>query len=97
MTASGYGVSLWGDEMRWWNEMVRTAVQCCDCAPNHRLVHFKGWFIRYVNYISIKPLKKPKALKPLLCLVSDSRAPRSLSAGARMGAGRAEVPTWGMA
>ena len=45
-----------------------------------------------------KTAKKPKSLKPILCLASDCRGPGRLSAGIRTGWGwRVEGPTRRMA
>lgn len=40
------------------------------------LYTLKWWFTWYADCISIKPLKNPKSLKPILCLSSDSQRAR---------------------
>lgn len=80
------------------NEMVAMVAQFCDCAKNHWLVHFKMVIYMVCKPYLNKTAKKPRSLKPILCLASDSQGPGRLSAGIRTGWGwRVEAPTWRMA
>ena len=80
------------------NEMVAVVAQFCDCAKNHWLVHFKMVVFMVCKPYLNKTAKKPKSLKPILCLASDCQGPGRLSAGMRTGWGwRVEGPTRRMA
>ena len=60
-------VSFWSDENVL--QLVVMPVQLCEYARNHWIAHFKSIKIMYVNYSSIKLLKKKFAIDKGLKLI----------------------------